>query len=127
MFRRVPAALQAALAVTLLLAGVAPFSDEAYAQGTSDRAHLCQQGGYLTLMRSDFTTFRNTGECVRYAAQGGVFAQAEIHVVAPGPVVNWASLTFVGSGFPHSRPFLVTITSAPGQPTFARTWFSPSF
>jgi hypothetical protein len=36
-----------------------------------DAAHLCQQGGYLTLTRSDGTGFKNAGECTSYAARGG--------------------------------------------------------
>jgi hypothetical protein len=128
MFRRVPAALHAALAVALLLAGVAPFSDEAHAQGTSTRAHACQQGGYLLYMRTDQTPFRNTGECVKYANQGGPLVpltHAQIAVVGSGP--NWSFLNFVGSGFAPVSPFSITITSAPGQPAFSFPWSSPAF
>ena len=40
--------------------------------GNSAAAHACQQGGYLTLFRLDGSAFTNTGDCVSYAAQGGV-------------------------------------------------------
>src|SRR5687767_4528130 len=41
--------------------------------GNSAAAHACQQGGYVNLFRLDGTGFVNTGDCVSYAAQGGVF------------------------------------------------------
>ena len=41
--------------------------------GNSAAAHACQQGGYLNLFRIDGTGFKNTGDCVSYAAHGGVF------------------------------------------------------
>lgn len=44
-------------------------------RGNSDAAHACQQGGYANLFRTDGTGFKNTGECVSYAAQGGVLAR----------------------------------------------------
>src|SRR5262249_599728 len=112
MFRRLPAALHAALAAALLLAGVASFSDGALAEGTSDRAHACQQGGYLLYMRTDQTPFRNTGECVKYANQGGPLVpitHAQIALVSSGS--SWTSLNFLGSGFATSSPFSITITS----------------
>jgi hypothetical protein len=42
--------------------------------GNSPAAHACQQGGYLSLVGSDGTTFDNVGACVSYAAHGGTFA-----------------------------------------------------
>lgn len=43
-------------------------------KGNSGAAHKCQHGGYLSLVGSDGTTFRNTGACVSFAAHGGTFA-----------------------------------------------------
>ena len=43
--------------------------------GNSTAAHLCQQGGYLNVLSSTGAGFANTGECVKYAAQGGEFFQ----------------------------------------------------
>jgi hypothetical protein len=42
--------------------------------GNSDAAHACQQGGYQDLFRTDGSGFKNAGDCVSYAAQGGVLA-----------------------------------------------------
>jgi len=42
--------------------------------GNSAAAHACQKGGYLGLVGSGGETFRNTGECVSFAAHGGTFA-----------------------------------------------------
>jgi hypothetical protein len=67
----------ALLVVAALLAGctetTAPTADRAPLFNNSAAAHACQQLGYLNLFRSDHTPFRNTGECVSYAAHGGVF------------------------------------------------------
>lgn len=41
------------------------------AQGNSETAHLCQGSGYLNFTDIDGNGFKNTGQCVRYAAQGG--------------------------------------------------------
>ena len=43
--------------------------------GNSDAAHACQDGGYANLFRTDGTGFANVGECVSYAAHGGVLAR----------------------------------------------------
>jgi len=40
--------------------------------GNSAAAHACQQGGYAAFTRADGTPFANTGDCVSYAAHGGV-------------------------------------------------------
>jgi len=39
--------------------------------GNSDAAHACQQGKWQYIVRSDGTPFKNQGDCVSYAAQGG--------------------------------------------------------
>jgi hypothetical protein len=36
--------------------------------GNSDAAKACQQGGWQKLVREDGTPFKNTGDCVSYAA-----------------------------------------------------------
>jgi hypothetical protein len=41
--------------------------------GNSAAAHGCQQGGFQKLFRANGTGFRNAGECVSYAARGGIF------------------------------------------------------
>ncbi len=60
------------LAATLLV-GVAPTA-LAGAGGNSSAAHACQQGGYLSMVGNDGTTFDNVGACVSFAAHGGTFA-----------------------------------------------------
>jgi hypothetical protein len=40
--------------------------------GNSAAAHACQKGGYAAFTRADGTPFSNTGDCVSYAAHGGV-------------------------------------------------------
>jgi hypothetical protein len=39
--------------------------------GNSDAAKACQKDGYKSLYRTDGSGFKNTGDCVSYAAQGG--------------------------------------------------------
>jgi hypothetical protein len=58
---------------TMVLLGAAP-ADGKPPRGNSPAAHACQHGGYLSLVGSDGTTFRNVGACVRHAAHGGTFA-----------------------------------------------------
>ena len=40
--------------------------------GNSDAANACKQGGWQNLVRQDGTDFKNQGDCVSYAAKGGV-------------------------------------------------------
>ena len=47
----------------------------AVGNGNSDAAHLCQQNGFAHLFREDGTAFANTGDCVSYAAQGGLLSE----------------------------------------------------
>ncbi len=58
--------LCAALALTV---GVATATADG--PGNSDAAKACQKGGWQKLVREDGTPFKNTGDCVSYAAQGG--------------------------------------------------------
>jgi hypothetical protein len=39
--------------------------------GNSGNAKLCQNGGWQHWLRSDGTSFKNQGDCVSYATQGG--------------------------------------------------------
>jgi hypothetical protein len=61
----------------LLLAPVSPV----VANGNSEAAKACQQGGHLGLTRVGGTPFGNTGDCVSYVAQGGTLTPV------PPPVV----------------------------------------
>ncbi len=49
--------------------------------GSSEAARLCQDGGFAELRGTDGTVFKNTGECVAFAARGGIFAYATACVV----------------------------------------------
>ncbi len=70
----VTAAATAAVLVAVFSAGPVN-SISAYAdRGNSAAAHACQQGGYLSLVGADGTTFKNSGECTSYIANGGTFA-----------------------------------------------------
>ncbi len=68
------------VAIMTLGAMIAPV-----AAGPGDSRELCKKGGWQDLLREDGTAFRNQGECVSYAAQGGM-------PVAPRPraiSVSW--------------------------------------
>ncbi len=66
--KRFIAALMLALAGLALGVGAAT---AIAAGGNSANAHLCQQNGWMNLVRSDGTGFSNAGDCVSYGAQGG--------------------------------------------------------
>jgi hypothetical protein len=46
----------------------------ASAGANSGNASICNQGGYQVVQGNDGTQFENVGQCVSYAAQGGVLA-----------------------------------------------------
>jgi hypothetical protein len=50
-----------------------PTATAAAPGGNNSAAKACQQGGYASLVRSDGSRFANVGECVSYAAHGGIF------------------------------------------------------
>ena len=90
------------LMLCLLLAGLAGLAGPGatHAAGNTDAAHACQQGGYLTLFRSDGTGFANAGECTSYAARGGAFSSGIPSCsVVPGTsgCVTLDNLTITGS------------------------------
>jgi len=68
------AAVTAAIVAPLALAG----------GGNSDAANACKQGGWQNVVRQDGTGFKNQGDCVSYAAQGGVPKTKP--AAAPGPI-----------------------------------------
>ena len=57
-------------AVLALTVGIATATAED-GPGNSDAAKACQKGGWQELVREDGTAFKNAGDCVSYAAQGG--------------------------------------------------------
>lgn len=76
----------------------------AQAAGNSDAAHACQHGGYANLAgfgsNGQVFTFQNEGQCVSYAAHGGVFTTP-----LPACTVTATSgcLTFNGITFPSAE------------------------
>jgi hypothetical protein len=60
------------------VAAPAAGAGDGHGRGNSWAAHLCQHGGYKSLVGTDGTTFRNTGACVRFAAHGGAFANSVV-------------------------------------------------
>jgi hypothetical protein len=73
--------------VVILLSLMAVLPLAGAAQGNSVAAHACQGDGYKTLVGINGETFANTGECVRFAAHGGLFADGtdvlEGNIVVP--------------------------------------------
>jgi hypothetical protein len=86
--------LQRCLIVAILALVLVPFS--AGAQGNSQAAHACQGEGYLSLVGVGGETFRNVGQCVRFAAQGGQFADGTD--VLEGTIVIPKDFSFTLSG-----------------------------
>lgn len=67
------------LVVALLLPPLA--GSGAAAPGNAESAQRCQGDGYTRLVREDGTPFQNPGECVRFAAHGGVPITAPVAVL----------------------------------------------
>lgn len=86
--------------LTLCVAFAAPVSAGG---GNSTAAQLCQKGNWQNLERQDGTTFKNQGDCVSYAAQGGA--------LVPIPPEVSVSVTSEGGG-----NCLVTLSAAHFSP-----------
>ena len=69
--RRISLVLSMFVLVSMMVLGSSPAS--AQGNGNSGAAQACKNGGWAELLRSDKTAFRNQGQCVSYAAQGGSF------------------------------------------------------
>ena len=100
--------------------------------GNSAAAHACQHGGYKKFVRADGTSFKNTGACVSYAAQGGTLvakSQAQLDcesfggsystdpstdLINPGGVLGGALIFscngFADAGVTGGAPHLVTLS-----------------
>jgi hypothetical protein len=74
-------ALMAAVLFGATLALMSGVGTAAAGGGNSDAAKACQQGGWQTLVRQDGTGFKNTGDCVSYAAQGGGLVPKGSHLI----------------------------------------------
>lgn len=80
--------------VVLVIASMLGMLPAASAQGNSEAAHACQGEGYLTLVGINGETFDNVGQCVRFAAQGGVFDDGTDVLAAQIVVPAGFSVTF---------------------------------
>jgi hypothetical protein len=78
------------------------------ASAASDAAHLCQQGGYASLMGTDGTTFQNAGQCTSYVARGGTIMNVPACTVVAG--VN-GCLTLDNFSMPYFSDGLVDNSS----------------
>ena len=111
------AALAVALGVVALVAApLAGAKKPAPGSGTgnSGAAHQCQQGGYLSLVGADGTTFKNVGACVSFAAHGGQFATGL--VIPAGKTATLSNAQF-GDGLLPTLPLAPnTLTNCPGDP-----------
>jgi hypothetical protein len=91
---RILLALLATLALSL---GVAT---AAAGGGNSDAAKACQKDGWQTLIRQDGTGFKNTGDCVSYAAQGGALIPTGHHFItfSEFPVGTFVTTQYASEG-----------------------------
>lgn len=62
--------------LTAVLLAAATMTSASAGGGNSNNAKLCNQGGWKELSRADGSKFKNAGDCVSYAARGGVFGAA---------------------------------------------------
>jgi hypothetical protein len=67
---------------------------------SSSAALACQQGGFVNFVRSDGSTFGDTGDCVSYAALGGTLVPVDLNAsfVADPSRTPFEDLTLTGSG-----------------------------
>lgn len=103
----------------------------ASAQGISEDAHLCQQGGYLNYTDADGNGFENTGQCVSYAARGGTLVPVPVTDLSlEGGVIS-------GTGFTPNvtvdvlvwvySPFATTFMPLPGAVDATGAFSIPRF
>jgi len=92
--------------------------------GNSDAAKACQQGGWQTMVRQDGTGFKNAGDCVSYAAQGGGLVPTGSHLITfsefpLGTLITtqYESEGVVFSGTPG--PFITTDIDNPTSPALS--------
>ena len=102
-----------AFAVLAPVAGAKKKPPPGPGNGNSDAAHKCQQGGYLSLVGSDGTTFKNVGKCVSFAAHGGTFATGL--VVPAGKTATLSSAQFGDLLLPTAPLAPNTFTNCPGD------------
>lgn len=66
--------------------------------GNSANVQLCQKNGWMNLVRSDGTAFRNQGDCVSYGAQGGTLHPLYVFTAALDGASQNPPVTSPGTG-----------------------------
>lgn len=117
--RRSQVALTAALAL-LMVGGLSSAAQATNAPSSSD-PEQCKNGGWQNLTTSTGAPFANQGDCVSYAAQGGVlyptpslsltFSACEVAEEGPGGRILNCTGEFVGSGL---KPGEAVVYCSPG-------------
>jgi hypothetical protein len=93
----------------------------AVAQGNSEAAHACQDGGYLNYTDADGNPFRNAGQCTRYAAQGGELVpipvtNPDLSITGGQPASDSGTGAIHGTGFtPNSTIVDLFLVAQPGD------------
>lgn len=115
-----PRSAAVGLAMLLILAFAAPALAKGPG-GNSGASAACENGGYLNWTRHDGSTFKNEGDCTRYAAKGGTLTPA---------VISPITLTYYpyppdGPGEPSRWGVLIGYAVEPGG-SFNITWLTLS-
>ena len=83
----------------------------------SANARRCQRDGYKSLLTSDGENFTNVGDCVRYAAHGGIFGGADLSISLGDPDTGDPMVVVRNDG-PLDTSVTVRFTSSgPGNAT----------
>jgi hypothetical protein len=117
-------ALMAALLLGTMLALSSGVGIATAGGGNSDAAKACQKDGWQTMVRQDGTGFKNAGDCVSYAAQGGGLVPKGSHFItfSEFPVgtlitTQYGSEGVVFSGVPG--PFISDDSANPTSPVLS--------
>jgi hypothetical protein len=102
----------ASLTALLLMLALAATATAQSPPGNSGAARACQQGGYEAYSRADGTRFRNTGECVSYAARGGSLVR-----LPDLTVTKSCSPTTIASGGSTTCTFVISNAADAGPAT----------
>jgi len=121
--------------------GIVGIASPAGAAGNSANAKACQNNGWKTLVRADQTSFKNQGDCVSYAAQGGTpqspKSASQLACESVGGTFasgtgnvfwtcnGWPAAT--GSQFDSTHAFLTPVCFAAGGTRFTSQIFGVGF